>query len=91
MNGSMAIPANRFQIFDTVRPTVRAISSMMNLQLPSGPAASAPVPVILQDDSAVQHVYAIDECVQRNPLRPTKDLRDQLCAIESPKSYESSF
>ena len=87
----MAIPADRFQIVDAVRPTVRAIFSMMNLQLPSGPAARAPIPMRLQDDSAVQHVHAIDECVQRNPLRTTKSLHDQLCAFERPDRHKSSF
>jgi len=91
MNGSMAIPADRFQIVDTVRPTVRTIFSMMNLQLPSGSAADAPIPMRLQDDSAVQHVHAIDECVQRNPLRTTKSLHDQLCAVESPDSHKPAF
>ena len=91
MNGSMAIPANRFQIVDAVRPTVRAIFSMMNLQLPSGPAAGAPIRMHLQDDSAVQHIHAIDECVQRNPLRTTKCLHDQLSAFKRPDSHEPVF
>ena len=87
----MAIPADRFQIVDAVRPTVRAIFSMMNLQLPSGLAAGAPIPMRLQDDSAVQHVHAIDECVQRNPLRTPKCLHDELCTFERPDSHKAAF
>ena len=64
---------------------------MMNLQLPAGPAAGTPVPMRLQDDSTVQHVHAIDECVQRNPLRTTKSLYDQLCVFKCPDSHKSSF
>ena len=87
MNHSVAIPANWFQVVDSVGATMRAISSMMNLQRPICPTTCAAPFLLLHGDSTVQHVYVSDERFQRNPVDTTGSFQDEVRAVKRPERY----
>src|SRR5260370_32440311 len=82
MNEMVTIPANWFQILDSVAPAMRPVFAMMNLQAPVVVAAATPSARASQNFKTVDLVHLGNENAQGKLLGAMSRLGHQFIAAE---------
>src|SRR5579863_4876628 len=91
MDQLMAIPTDRLQVLDAVRATVRAISSMVNLEGSSAATSCAPPSMLLDCSAAMHPIDAVHKSFEGNPIHRPRSLHDQSRPLERSQCELASF
>jgi hypothetical protein len=83
MNQMVAIPANWFQILDSMAPPVRPVLAMVNLQSPVVVAAATPPARLSQNFKTVDLVHLAHENAKGKLIAAMSRLGHQFIAAES--------